>query len=81
MALPPLRSMNGELNEGMTDGSHKKVTRNRGGFVEQTTPETRRAIDDRYLNITEAYDATMPDGTTRYATGTRADYSRMRHQG
>lgn len=81
MALPPLRSMNGELAEGMSDGAHKKVTTNRGGFVEQTTPELREEINSAYLNIDERSYGTSPDGTRRYARGTRPVYNTTRHQG
>ncbi|MFI0265695.1 hypothetical protein [Streptomyces luteogriseus] len=81
MALPPLRSMNGELAEGMSDGTVKKVTQNRGGFVEQTTPAVRNEINDQYLNITPDNYATSPDGTRRYTRGTRHVYNQTRHQG
>lgn len=81
MALPPLRSMNGELTEGMSDGTVKKVTQNRGGFVEQTTPDIRHEINSQHLNITSDPYATSPDGTRRYSRGTRATYNHTRHQG
>lgn len=81
MALPPLRSMNGELTEGMSDGTQKKVTRDRGGFVEQTTPEIRMELNDRLLNIEPDSYSHSPDGTQRYSRGTRQAYSQMRHQG
>lgn len=79
MALPPLRSMNGELAEGMTDGSRKKVTRDRGGFVEQTTPRLRQDINDRLLNIEADRVGVAPDGTRRAARGTQHVYPQVQY--
>jgi hypothetical protein len=62
--------MNGELAEGMSDGTVKKTTRDRGGFVEETTPRIRRELNDKYLNIESDSYATGPDGMQRYRRGT-----------
>lgn len=43
-----LRSMNGDLIEGITDGADKKIAPNRGGLVEGTTAEARYALSDYF---------------------------------
>lgn len=53
MALPQLRSMNAELNEGATDGRYKKVVQNRGGVVEGSTYGNRTDLDDVWYGIHE----------------------------
>ena len=42
------RSMSMDLMEGMTDGSQKKIDRNRGGVVEETSKEARSELNDYY---------------------------------
>lgn len=65
MGLPPQRSMNRDLVEGMTDGSRKKLAPNRGGFPEPTTPLSRRELNDRNFDMETAPAVVLPDGTTR----------------
>lgn len=80
MSLPPLRSMNGELAEGMSDGGHKKLNRDRGGFVESTSQEARSELDSSMAIVEMPYPA-LPDGTHRTAQGTVVHPSLMRHEG
>lgn len=60
MALPQLRSMNAELNEGATDGRYKKVVQNRGGFVEGGTYDNRDELDDVWYGIHEVNPKDIP---------------------
>jgi hypothetical protein len=71
--------MNGELAEGMSDGTMKKVTTNRGGFVEQTTPRQRMEINDQLLNIQPDSYVTSPDGMQRYQRGTVPVYPHVEY--
>lgn len=71
MAHAPERSMNGNLAEGMLDGTVKSRNMNRGGFVEYTTETAREGANDEYLNIKDGrYMAQSPDGTHRNLNGT-----------
>lgn len=54
MAYAPMRSMNAELDSGLTDGKYKKVVRDRGGFVDAATYQSRRDLHDLYFGIHEA---------------------------
>ncbi|NIY68012.1 hypothetical protein SMALB_6090 [Streptomyces malaysiensis] len=54
--------MTGEINEGITDGTYKKVVRDRGGLVEATTYAARRDLDDHWFGIHEAAVKQLPDG-------------------
>jgi hypothetical protein len=54
MAQAPMRSMNAELDSGLTDGKYKKVVRNRGGFVDADTQDSRQDLHDIYYGIHEA---------------------------
>lgn len=60
MALPPLRSLNGDLIEGATDGSYKKGVNNRGGQVEPTTYAKRDELDDVWYGIHETQPKDVP---------------------
>lgn len=63
MAYAPHRSMNADLNEGMTDGKYKKVVQDRGGFVEPTTYEDRKDLSTTwYGGIYEESNKIRPDG-------------------
>lgn len=70
MAYAPQRSMNGELAEGMTEGTYKRHNPNRGGFVEHTTAEVRRDLSPINYSINETPYKVPPDGTIRHARGT-----------
>lgn len=63
MALPPLRSMNANLTDGMTEGGHKRLSRNRGGFVEETTNIARQHLYGDSYSITETHRPTRADET------------------
>lgn len=53
MGCPPMRSMNAELDSGATDGTFKKVVRDRGGFVDAATQDSREDLHDLYYGIHE----------------------------
>lgn len=57
-------NMRGELAAGATDGTYKKVTRNRGGEVESTTYDQRRDLSDTWFGIHEAPVKQLGDGTS-----------------
>lgn len=60
MAYPQARSMNGDLNEGATDGKYKKVINDRGGRVGATTYAERRDLNDNWFGIHETPDKVIP---------------------
>lgn len=64
MSYPISRSMNRDLNEGLSDGTYRKVVTNRGGVAEGTTTTARRDLDaEHYGPIhTEAPTKVAPDG-------------------
>ncbi|MFC4498574.1 MULTISPECIES: hypothetical protein [Streptomyces] len=62
MSYANQRSLTGEVNEGLTDGTYKKVVRDRGGEVEATTYDARRDLDDVWYGIHEAQTKATPDG-------------------
>ena len=47
------RSVNADLHEGITDGTFKKVIRDRGGFPENLTHAVRQDLDDTWYGIHE----------------------------
>lgn len=53
MSYAASRNMTGELFEGLTDGSSKKVVRDRGGVVDQATINVRRDLFDTWYGIHE----------------------------
>ncbi len=57
-----LRSQNGEMSEGSSDGKYKKVVRDRGGIVEPATYESRTDLHDYYFGIHEKKIKVAPDG-------------------
>lgn len=65
MVYPLSRSMNADLAEGMTDGSHKKVIRDRGGNVEPTTYRQRADLYDVWYGIHEELNKPLGDGRVR----------------
>lgn len=64
MAYPLSRSMNADLAEGMTDGSHKKVVSNRA-LAESTTYRQRASLYDVWYGIHEELNKPLPDGRVR----------------
>ncbi len=56
--------MNAELNEGATDGAHKKVIRDRGGIgvTDTLTVRTRADLSDVWYGIHEQPVKLRPDG-------------------
>lgn len=51
MSYARRRSMTGDLNEGLTDGSYKKVIQGRGGIPEYTTAKSRHHLADTWFGI------------------------------
>ena len=62
MAFPQSRSMNADLNEGMTDGKYKKIVQNRGGQVDPATHAARADLNDQWFGFTEKPVKVAPDG-------------------
>lgn len=62
MTYGPTRSANAELHEGLTDGAYKKVVRDRGGFPEGTTYQSRRDLADTWYGLHETPVKVSPDG-------------------
>jgi hypothetical protein len=54
--------MNADLHIGATEGSFKKVIRDRGGFVEGTTYEARKPLNDTWYGIHEVAPKMSGDG-------------------
>lgn len=64
MVYPASRSMNADLEEGMSDGKYKKIIENRGGIVEkQLAYDCREDLCDVFYGIHEAKRKALPDGT------------------
>ncbi len=63
MSYAPHRSMNGDLNEGATDGKYKKVITDRGGFPEPLTYADRKDLDPaHYGALVEETNKVRGDG-------------------
>lgn len=60
MSYAPMRSMNAELDSGATDGTFKKVVRNRGGFVDAATADSREDLHDAYYGVHECEPKAAP---------------------
>ena len=60
MALPVTRSVLRELDEGMTDGTFKKVVRDRGGIVEPDFWTARRQLSVKLYGIVESPEKVCP---------------------
>lgn len=64
MAYPQPRSMNRDLEEGMSDGKYQKVVEHRGGIVEKELAYgTVMDLSDTYYGVHEAPVKRLPDGT------------------
>ena len=64
MAYPAPRSMNADLEEGMSDGKYKKIVMNRGGVTEgRLFYEIREPMYDMWYGIHETPEKRFPDGT------------------
>lgn len=57
-------NLRGELAEGATDGSYKKIVRDRGGQIDPGTYEQRRDLADVWWGIHEAPVKQLGDGTS-----------------
>ncbi|MCC3766010.1 hypothetical protein [Streptomyces sp. UNOC14_S4] len=49
MAYIPRGPLTNELSYGLTDGTLRKASPNRGGYVEDTTVQSRAALDYRHF--------------------------------
>jgi len=63
VAVNNSRRLNGDLAEGMSDASYKKVITDRGGNPEAATLLVRSRLDDLYFGIHECRDKVLGDGT------------------
>jgi len=64
MAYPQPRSMNRDLEEGMSDGKYKRVTPNRGGVTEgDLLYRDRKDLADVWYGIHEVQEKSLPDTT------------------
>lgn len=64
MTYAHIRSMNRDLEEGMSDGKYKKVVQNRGGVVEgELRARTLRDLDDIWYGFHETPAKALPDST------------------
>jgi hypothetical protein len=57
------RSQNAELAEGMSDGTYKKITTDRGGPISPETWEAKADLSDAHFGIHEARVKHLPDGS------------------
>lgn len=76
MAYPQFRSCNGDLKEGMTDGTYKKAAINRGGVVEDTYVPFRKDMSGVWHGMNEKQPKVLPDGRV-ISTGHYADVTPM----
>lgn len=64
MVYPRNRSMNHDLEEGMTDGKYKKIAPNRGGETEKELHYAERVdLYDMHYGVHETPAKRLPDGT------------------
>lgn len=59
------RDMLADLVEGATDGTYKKVVRDRGGVVEDATYQQRQDMSDVWFGIHETDPKNIGDGQRR----------------
>lgn len=64
MSYANSRPLGGEMNEGLTDGGYKKISRDRGGSVDPATYAARSDLSDVWHGIHEANSKQRPDGQT-----------------
>lgn len=63
MAVNTSRSQNAELAEGMSDGTYKKISTDRGGRIGAETYDARRDLSDAHFGIHEAQVKHLGDGS------------------
>lgn len=68
MAMPPLRNMNADLSEGMTDGKYNKmvVDWDGPGPVNAATLRAREGLSDAWYSRHEEVVKVRPDGQTAH---------------
>ena len=64
MTYGPTRSTNASLHEVLTDGKYKKMSPNRGGFVESGNVLARADLSNRHFDDHEKQWKVAPDGVT-----------------
>lgn len=69
MSYAPSRSLTGELNEGLTDQSYKKINRDRGGSVDPATYAARTPLADIWYGLHETPVKQRPDGRAARTPG------------
>ncbi|WP_369042187.1 hypothetical protein [Streptomyces sp. Midd1] len=69
MSYAPHRPMAGELDEGLTDGTYKKINRDRGGSVDPATYNARQDLADIWYGIHETPVKRRPDGVAARTPG------------
>lgn len=57
-------NLRGELAEGATDGTYRKIVRDRGGVVEDTTYQQRADLADVFYGLHETPVKNLGDGTS-----------------
>ncbi|MGW3153670.1 hypothetical protein [Streptomyces sp. NPDC001089] len=62
MSYAPRRPLGGELAEGLTDGTYKKINTDRGGDVDPTTYGVRQDLNDVWYGLHETPVKRRPDG-------------------
>ncbi|MGW3860254.1 hypothetical protein ACWEDZ_02050 [Streptomyces sp. NPDC005047] len=62
MSYATPRSMTGDLNDGLTDGTYKKVSTDRGGGVDPATYGVRQDLNDLWYGVHEAAVKRRPEG-------------------
>ena len=64
MVYPASRSMNHDLEEGMSDGKYKKIAPNRGGITEKELAYAEREdLYDMHYGVHETPAKRLPDTT------------------
>ena len=69
MSYAPNRTLGGELDEGLTDGTYKKINRDRGGVVDPATYGARQDLSDIWYGIHETPVKRRPDGPATRTPG------------
>lgn len=69
MSYAPGRPLAGELDEGLTDGTYKKINRDRGGAVDPATYRARTSLNDVWYGIHETPVKERPDAVAARTPG------------
>lgn len=69
MSYAASRPLAGELVEGMTDGTYKKINTDRGGVVDPATYAVRQDLNDLWYGVHETPVKRRPDGIAARTPG------------